>query len=104
MSEVIGIISSGVAIVGAVAGWVTTSIKSKKKEKLVKIAKILQKLPEYIKAAEESCSNPGSGLIKKLLVLNQCNIECNNQGIEYREEEWSAEIEKILDTPQKKEI
>ncbi len=104
MSEIIKIILAVVtALTTAVITIVSTLPGSKKKDKIIKTAKILQKLPEIITAIEQSCTVPGQGAIKKLLALNQVQIECQKQKINYNEEEWSAEIEKILETPQKKE-
>lgn len=91
-----------IGLATAVVTFICSKCSSKKKDKVIKVAKILQKLPGLITTFEEN-SKPGTGRTKKQLVLNQIQIECLSQGIEYIEEEWSEEIEKILETPQKKE-
>lgn len=73
-----------------------------KKEKIVELAKIVQKLPEYIETAEQMFGS-GKGKVKKQYVLNEVRNECLLNEVDFKSEEFSEEIEKILATPQKKE-
>ena len=77
--------------------------KSNKQTKLVSLAKIVQKIPEYIKEAE-SIFGSKTGQAKLRYVLNSLQVECLKANIEYQEEELKVEIENILSTPEKKEI
>lgn len=103
------IITAGVSIIIAIATTIITTISSKKKNnqtananKKVEYAKIIQKLPDYIKEAEEIFGN-GNGTAKKIFVLNTIQVDCLKANIEYLQENFEFEIEKILETPQKKE-
>lgn len=103
MSEnTIKLLSFIFTIAATVITFISTCAKGKKKTRLIKTARILQKLPNIITTIEQSCTAPGQGTFKKLLALNQCQIECQKENINYNENEWSVEIEKILETPQKK--
>lgn len=75
--------------------------KTNRLRKINKLAQIVQKLPQFIKESE-LLVGAGNGDIKNRLVLNQCQIECDNQNVEFIENDFKAEIEKILETPQKK--
>jgi len=97
----------GILIVTISSSIITTILsifsnsQKNKKEKIVQLAKIVQKLPEYIKQSEEMFGT-GKGRVKKQYVLNEVRNECLLNEIEYKENEFSEEVEKILDTPQKK--
>lgn len=103
------IITAGASIIITVATAIASAISSKKKSKQtekanqkVEYAKIIQKLPEYIKEAE-TIFGSGNGTAKKIFVLNNIQIDCLKANIEYLQTEFEYEIEKILETPQKKE-
>lgn len=97
----------GILIVTISSSIITTILsifsnsQKNKKEKIVQLAKIVQKLPDYIKQSEEMFG-AGKGRVKKQYVLNEVRNECLLNEIDYKENEFSEEVEKILDTPQKK--
>jgi len=76
--------------------------KKAKKQKLVEIAKISQKTLEYICEAEQIFGTK-QGNSKLAFVLNKIEMECIKKHVEFDENDWKVEIEKILKTPQKKE-
>ena len=82
---------------------VVNFFKSNKKTKTLKLAQILQKLPNIINQVEKLIGR-GSGEVKRSLVLNQIQMLCLQNDIDFVEEDFIAEIEKILSTPQKKEV
>ncbi len=87
-----------------IVGYVITIIINKKKNKaskLVELAKIVQKLPEFIAEAEKIFGS-GNGTAKLTYVLNKVQIECLKNKVEYNEEQFKGEIENILSTPEKK--
>lgn len=77
--------------------------KTKKANQIVNLAKVLQKIPEHVCAAEELIG-PGNGEKKLLIVLEKIKLDCLKLQVDYeaQEENLKVEIEKILDTPQKK--
>lgn len=77
------------------------SIKSSKKERIVKLAKIVQKIPGLINESEELFGEK-CGKAKLNYVLNQLNIECIQNGIEFDKSGLAASVENVLSTPQKK--
>lgn len=101
-------IKLGVAIAGIVSTIITTILtiyskkETSKKGKIIELAKVVQKLPNYIQAAEEMFG-AGKGKVKKQYVLNEARNECLLNDIEFKKDEFSEEVEKILETPQKKE-
>lgn len=106
MSE---IITTGTSLLITITTIIIAKIKGSKSskekteaEKKVEITKIIQKLPFYIMESEE-IFGAGTGKAKKQYVLNYIQIDCIKACIEYVEENWETEIEKILLTPQKKE-
>lgn len=78
------------------------TIKTGKKEKIIKLAKIVKQIPDIINEAEELLG-AGNGKAKLSYVLNKLNIKCLQFGIEFDEQGLTEEVEKILETPQKKE-
>lgn len=76
--------------------------KTEVAETLNKYAEIVKQIPTMINNAENSVG-AGNGALKKTLVLQQIQLLCAEKGIEYKNEEFSQEIEKMLTTPQKKE-
>lgn len=76
--------------------------KKNKSEKLVNLAKIVQKLPEFISEAEQIFGG-GTGVAKVNYVLNKVQMNCIQNKVKYDESQFKGEIEKILSTPQKKE-
>lgn len=88
-----------------IIGYVISIILNKKKnkaDKLVDLAQIIEKLPEFITEAEKIFGS-GNGTAKLAYVLNKVQIECLKNKIEYNEEEIRLKVEEILKTPQKKE-
>lgn len=95
-----------VACSGAVATSIVAivqAIKGNTKTKTLKLAQIVQKLPAIINKVEKLIGC-GSGEVKLQLVLNEVQMLCLQNSVEYVEEDFKVEIEKILTTPQKKEI
>lgn len=78
------------------------AIKEGKKDKLVKLAKVVQEIPNAVIEAEQILGN-GTGKAKLTYVLNKLNIKCLQFGIKYDETALTQEIENVLATPQKKE-
>ena len=101
LNEILLIISAAVAVIGIVYSFIETITKGSK-TKRIKLAKILQTLPTYIKEAE-AVFGAKTGVAKLAYVLNKINIDCLKNDIEFIEEDWKVEIEDILSTPQKKE-
>ena len=109
-------IISGVSFLVTAATTIIAAIKGKKsktktkeakkqieeKNKLVKLAKIAQKIPCFISEAEEALGT-GTGKAKLRYVLRELEIECLKANIEFQEEDLKVEIERILETPQKKQ-
>ncbi len=91
------------AAVGIVMSVVSVLINKKKNksQKLVELAKIAQKLPEFISEAE-NIFGAGNGAAKLTYVLNKVQIECLKNNVEFNEEQFKGEIENILSTPEKK--
>ena len=77
--------------------------KTKKANQVVNLAKVIQKIPEHVCAAEELIG-PGNGEKKLLIVLEKIKLDCLKLQVDYeaQEEDLKVEIEKILDAPQKK--
>lgn len=78
------------------------TIKTKNKQKIVELAKIVQTIPDIINEAEEVLGS-GTGKAKLTYALNKLNIKCLQAGIEFDEQGLTEEIENVLSTPQKKE-
>lgn len=95
------IATSAISIVSTIIA-IFTNKKKNKSQKIVTLAKIVQKLPEFIQEAEK-IFGAGTGTAKKAWVLNKIQMECLQNKIEYNESEFGFEIEKILTTPTKKE-
>lgn len=97
-----GIIITAIFTAISLIASILQAIKTKKYEKLIKLAKVVQKIPEFICEAEEILGN-GNGQAKLSYVLDKINIKCLQAGIEFNEDALKVEIENILKTPQKKE-
>lgn len=83
-----------------------TAEENNKLRKVNTLAKIIQKIPELISKAEKLFPSNGEikfGPQKLEYVLKELQILCMEQDIEYQETEFTYEIEKILETPQKGE-
>ena len=91
-------------VITAAIGAITTIIsiiasnKKNKAQKLVELAKVVQKLPEYINEAE-TIFGTGTGTAKMAYVLNKVQMACMQNKVEYNENQFKVEIEKILATP-----
>lgn len=91
-------------VITAAIGAITTIIsiiasnKKNKAQKLVELAKVVQKLPEYINEAE-TIFGGGTGIAKMTYVLNKVQTACMLNKVEYNENQFKVEIEKILATP-----
>lgn len=69
----------------------------------VKLATIVQTLPALIVEAEKIFGS-GNGAAKLAHVLNRVELSCLRSGVEFNADDFSYEVEKILSTPQKKEV
>ena len=81
-----------------------TAEENEKLRKVNTLAKIIQKIPELISKAEKLFPTNGEikfGAQKLEYVLKELKILCMEEDIEYLETEFTYEIEKILETPQK---
>lgn len=103
MVEQITTISSVVITAVSIIIAVIQTIKKGKKCKSVELAKVVQKIPEYITEAEQIIG-ASKGVAKLQYVLNKIQLQCQINGINYTENQFKYEIEKILETPQKKQI
>ena len=98
---IIAISSAVIGIILAIVGFWKSSGKGKLK-KFVELAKIVKKIPNYIIEAE-NIVGPGNGATKLALVMNKLQIDCLASNINFDEEALKYEVEKVLETPQKKE-
>ena len=81
-----------------------TAEENEKLRKVNTLAKIIQQIPELVSKAEKLFPTTGEtkfGPQKLEYVLKELQILCMEQNIEYQENEFTFEIEKILSTPQK---
>ena len=78
--------------------------KTKKAKKIVNLAKVVQRIPAHIKAAEELIGD-GNGEKKLAVVMEKIKIDCLQLAVNYEDniEGLTQEVEKVLDTPQKKQ-
>lgn len=97
----ISIATTAIGIITTIISIVTNKSKTKS-QKLVELAKIVQKLPGYIQEAE-TIFGAGTGTAKMAYVLNKIQLDCITNKVEYNEEQFKGEIENILSTPKKKE-
>lgn len=93
------IISVSISVLGIVYSILSTLLYGKKKTS-VKLAKILQALPELIKDAEGIFTAESCGASKLAYVLNQVHVMCLENHLEFNPSDWAVEIEGILATPQ----
>ena len=102
LSAIITIISSAIA-------WRTkkgTTEKNKKLEKVVELAKIVQKIPDLVIEAENLFPSKNEikyGNQKMTYVLKEIQLECIQKNVEFDKDAFKYEIEKILETPQKEQ-
>lgn len=75
--------------------------RNKNLQQKLSLAQVLQQLPNSINKAEEIVGEK-HGALKKSLVLKDAQIDCSARGLDFDLPGFSNEIEKILDTPQKK--
>ena len=81
-----------------------TAKENEKLRKVNTLAKIIQQIPELVSKAERLFPTTGEikfGPQKLEYVLKELQILCMEANIEYQESEFTYEIEKILETPQK---
>lgn len=97
----ISIATTAIGIITTIISIITNKSKTKS-QKLVELAKIVQKLPGYIQEAE-TIFGAGTGTAKMAYVLNKVQLDCIQNKVEYNEEQFKGEIENILSTPKKKE-
>ncbi len=98
---------SAVSAIVAIKRKNSNAEESSEQTTLLKVAAILEKLPDYINQAEAifpSSLYPKAGLVRLNYVLLLINKECWSNNIDFNEDSWKAEIENILTTPQKKEV
>ena len=101
------VINIGVAIVAWIAALLNMIVeknKTKKAKKIVNLAKVVQKIPAHIKEAEQLIGD-GNGEKKLAVVMEKIKIDCLELSVNYEDnlEGLTQEVEKILDTPQKKQ-
>jgi len=96
------IVATAIGVFTSILSLILNKQKSKK-AKLVELAKIAQKVSNYIIEAE-NIFGKGNGTAKLAFTLNKIQMDCIQNKICFNEDEWKAEIERILETPQKKEI
>lgn len=99
--NIFAISSAVLGIILAFVGFFKSKGKGKLK-KFVELAKIVKKIPNYIIEAE-NIVGPGNGATKLALVMNKLQIDCLANNVDYDEQALEYEVEKILETPQKKE-
>ena len=97
----ISIATTAIGIITTIISIVTNKSKTKS-QKLVELAKIVQKLPGYIQEAE-TIFGARTGTAKMAYVLNKVQLDCIQNKVEFNEEQIKGEIENILSTPEKKE-
>lgn len=102
MIETITTISSVAVTAISIIIAIIQTIRKGKKCKSVELAKVVQKIPEYITEAEQIIGDK-KGIAKLQYVLNKIQLQCQINGIDYKENEFKFEVEKILETPQKKQ-
>ena len=96
------IISTAVSIITTITAVLCNKSKGKK-QKLVELAKIAQKLPIYILEAEQIFGK-GTVSAKLAYTLNKIQMDCIANKVTYNENQWKGEIENTLATPQKKDM
>lgn len=101
MIELITTCSSAAITAISIIIAIIQTIKKGKKSKTVELAKVVQKIPEFITEAEQIIGT-GKGVAKLQYVLNKIQLQCQLAGIEFQEQQFKQEVEKILETPQKK--
>lgn len=101
---VINISVAIVAWVAALLNMIVEKNKTKKAKKIVNLAKVVQRIPAHIKAAEELIGD-GNGEKKLAVVMEKIKIDCLQLAVDYESniEGLTQEVEKVLDTPQKKQ-
>lgn len=95
----------GCWLIGAIVELtILLKIKANNKEKTKKLelARIIKQIPELVTDAEEYIGT-GNGFAKLNYVLNKIHIMCIEKGLSFDEEGFEYEIEKVLETPQKKQ-
>lgn len=97
----ISIATTAIGIITTIISIITNKSKTKS-QKLVELAKIVQKLPGYIQEAE-TIFGAGTGTAKMAYVLNKVQLDCIQNKVDYNEKQFKGEIENILSTPKKKE-
>lgn len=96
--DVIGLVLSGVVAVGSI---VTSIFTTNKKNKKARTLEILANVTDYVKQAE-TIFGTGNGTAKLQWVLTKVQIDCVKNNLKITDEEISNEVEKVLETPEKK--
>lgn len=78
--------------------------KKSRAEKAVALAKVVQTIPSAIVEAEKLYPNGGQGAAKLAYVLSKLELTCYKLNVNYEEnvDGLKAEVEKVLEAPQKK--
>lgn len=97
------IISIACACVFAVVSVFVNVVALFKKNKKAKVLEILANVPCYVSQAEQ-IFGAGNGQAKLQWVLTKIQIDCVKANVDITEDKAKEEIEKVLDTPQKKEV
>ena len=103
-------LSAIITVTSSIVAWRTkkgTEAKTKKLKQIVELAKIVQKIPDLVIEAENmfpTNQNIKYGNQKMTYVLKEIQLECIQKNVEFDKEAFKYEIEKILETPQKKGV
>lgn len=79
------------------------SKKNKNLQKKLSLAQVVQNVKHMINSAEDAVG-PGNGPLKKTLVMQSCQLECSEKGIDFNYPQFSSECDLIMSTPQSKEF
>lgn len=96
--DVIGLVLSGVVAVGSIVASIFTTSKKNKKARTLEI---LANVTDYVKQAE-TIFGTGNGTAKLQWVLTKVQIDCVKNNLKITDAEISNEVEKVLETPEKK--
>lgn len=102
LQYIVYVLLSIVSLVSTIVGIVNKI----KKNNSVKLASLVQSLPELVSTAEALFPNVGqkTGTEKLFSVLSYLKLFCSQNHIPYDEDFWISRIEAVLSTPQKKYI
>ena len=100
VSEIVSVACS--CVFGVVTILVNSLVLCKKNKK-AKILNIFANVPSYVSQAEQ-IFGPGNGKAKLQWVITKIQIDCVKANVEISEDAAAKEVERVLETPQKKEV